>query len=85
MLRYGIFKEREFEMVTDTIRALMLEKYQYKSSIFEFISNEHTRKNTMLVGVKGKLRSDLESIKEKIDSLKKEYQIDFHYLEKQLN
>ena len=85
MLRYGIFKEREFEMVTDTIRALMLEKYQYKSSIFEFISNEHTRKNTMLVGVKGKLRSDLESIKEKIDTLKKEYQIDFHYLEKQLN
>ncbi len=84
MLKYGIFKEREFEMVTDTIRALMLEKHQYKSNIFEFISNEHTRKNTMLVGVKGKL-SDQESIQEKIDSIKKDYQIDFHYLEKLLN
>lgn len=85
ILKYGIFKEREFEMVTDTIRALILEQHQYKSNIFEFISNEHTRKNTMLVGVKGRSGSDEESIKEKIDSIKRDYQIDFHYLEKLLN
>ncbi|HEY5690906.1 MAG TPA: SAM-dependent methyltransferase [Cyclobacteriaceae bacterium] len=81
ILKYGIFKEREFEMVTDTIRALILEKHQYKSNIFEFISNEHTRKNTMLVGVQNKLNSDRESMQEKIDSIKKDYQIKFHYLE----
>ena len=29
ILKYGIFKERQFEMVTDTIRAMILEKKQY--------------------------------------------------------
>jgi len=29
ILKYGIFKERQYEMVTDTIRALLLEKNQY--------------------------------------------------------
>ncbi len=82
VLKYGIYKEREFEMVTDTIRALILEKNHYKSNIFEFISNEHTRKNTMLVGVKSKHKPDKTVIQEKIDSLKETYQIDFHYLEK---
>lgn len=81
MLKYGIYKEREFEMVTDTIRALILEKNQYSSNIFEFISNEHTRKNTMLVGVKSKQKLDQTSAQHKIDSLKKEYQIEQHYLE----
>ncbi|MBX2942772.1 MAG: SAM-dependent methyltransferase [Cyclobacteriaceae bacterium] len=82
ILKYGIFKEREFEMVTDTIRALILEKYNYKSNIFEFISSEHTRKNTMLVGVKGNHKISQEAIQNKINSLKKTYHIDSHYLEK---
>jgi len=82
VLKYGIFKEREFEMVTDTIRALVLERNNYKSNIFEFISSEHTGKNTMLVGVKSKHKPDLAVIQGKIDALKEAYQIDYHYLEK---
>jgi hypothetical protein len=82
LLKYGIYKEREFEMVTDTIRALVLERNHYKSNIFEFISSEHTGKNTMLVGVKSKHKPDLPVIQGKIDSLKEAYQIDYHYLEK---
>ena len=82
ILKYGIFKEREFEMVTDTIRALILEKHHYKSNIFEFISNEHTRKNTMLVGVKSKTIANEESIDQKIQAIKQQYNIDYHYLEK---
>lgn len=69
-------------MVTDTIRALILEKYNYKSNIFEFISSEHTRKNTMLVGVKGNHKISQEAIQNKINSLKETYHIDSHYLEK---
>jgi len=84
LLKYGIFKERQFEMVTDTIRALILEKYQYQTKVFEFISNEHTRKNVMLIGSKTQKQVDEKEINYKIESLKKEYQIDFHYLEKQL-
>ena len=82
LMKYGIFKEREFEMVTDTIRALILEQHQYQTKIFEFISNEHTRKNIMLVAAKTPAKADIPVIAEKIDRLKKSYHIDFHYLEK---
>ena len=39
-------------MLTDTLRTLIMEKEGYKTKAFEFISNEHTRKNIMLVGKK---------------------------------
>lgn len=81
LLKYGIFKERQFEMVTDTIRALILEKHNYNTKVFEFVSNEHTRKNVMLVGSKSKQQKNTEEIDEKITDLKKEYQIKEHYLE----
>ncbi|MGY6647378.1 class I SAM-dependent methyltransferase [Wenyingzhuangia sp. IMCC45574] len=84
LLKYGIFKERQFEMITDTIRALILEKNQYSTKVFEFISNEHTRKNVMLVGSKNNKKVDKKGIDEKIKDLKDQYHIDYHYLEKQV-
>lgn len=82
MLKYGIFKERQYEMVTDALRALILEKHHYDAHIFEFISNEHTRKNIMLVGTKTSKTIDFSRLNEKIEALKSEFEIDFHYLEK---
>jgi hypothetical protein len=82
LLKYGIFKERQFEMVTDTLRALILEEHQYQTKIFEFISNEHTRKNVLLVGAKTDQKADKKMISEKIDAVKKTYHIRQHYLEK---
>ncbi len=82
LLKYGIFKERQFEMVTDTIRALILEKHQYQTKVFEFVSNEHTRKNIMLAGTKTSHSTDEAAIQNKIDSLKNEFHIQYHYLEK---
>lgn len=84
ILKYGIFKERQFEMVTDTIRSLILEKHQYNTKVFEFISNEHTRKNVMLVGSKTNKVVDKDDIKTKIAELKDQFHIDHHYLEKQV-
>ncbi|MGB0892459.1 MAG: class I SAM-dependent methyltransferase [Flavobacteriaceae bacterium] len=81
LLKYGIFKERQFEMVTDTIRALILEKNNYNTKVFEFISNEHTRKNVMLVGTKSSKKVDIEKAESKISELKEAYQIENHYLE----
>ncbi|MFD0991816.1 class I SAM-dependent methyltransferase [Tenacibaculum geojense] len=81
LLKYGIFKERQFEMVTDTIRALILEKYNYNTKVFEFISNEHTRKNVMLIGAKSSKKKDKEAITSKIEDLKSMYHIQEHYLE----
>ena len=84
ILKYGIFKERQFEMVTDTMRALLLEKENYQTNIFEFVSNEHTRKNVMLVGKKSIKKNDEKLISEKINSIKTEFGIKEHYLEKLL-
>jgi tRNA A58 N-methylase Trm61 len=81
ILKYGIFKERQYEMVTDTIRALLLEKNQYSTKVFEFISNEHTRKNVMLIGQKSNKKADKALLTQKIDTLKKAYGIEAHYLE----
>ena len=85
LLKYGIFKERQFEMVTDTIRALILEEHQYQTKIFEFISNEHTRKNVMLVGIKTEQKNDKKIISDKIETIKNDYHIQYHYLEKLLH
>lgn len=84
LLKYGIFKERQFEMVTDTIRALILEKNNYTTKVFEFISNEHTRKNVMLIGTKSSKKVNKKSIEAKISDLKEAYQIEQHYLERLL-
>ena len=48
VLKHGILLEREAEIVTDAVRALLLEIHGYKASVFEFISPEHTGKNLMI-------------------------------------
>lgn len=84
ILKYGIFKERQFEMVTDTVRALILEKRHYQTKIFEFVSNEHTRKNVMLVATKSNKDVDEKSINKKIKGIKDTYGFEQHYLETQI-
>ena len=79
--RYGIFLERQAVMITDTIRALILEYFGYKTQVMEFIEMEHTPKNVLLVGRKTKARVDREAIAEQIRTLKKQYGINQHYLE----
>ena len=82
IVKYGILKERQAEIVTDTLRGLMLENYGYKTQIFEFIADAHTHKNVMIVGVKKK-NKELEKDKfiEKINDLKKMFGIKEFYLE----
>lgn len=84
ILKHGIFKERQFEMVTDTIRALILEKRHYQTKIFEFVSNEHTRKNVMLVATKSTKEIDEKALNQKIKGIKDAYGIEEHYLETQI-
>lgn len=79
--RYGIFLERQAVMVTDTIRALILECFGYKTQVMEFIEMEHTPKNVLLVGRKTKARVDREAILNQIETLKRHYGIGQHYLE----
>lgn len=57
LTRYGIFMERQAEMVTDGIRALILEYFGYKTKVFEFISDQHTPKNVLIIGSRQVSRS----------------------------
>ena len=79
--RYGIFLERQAVMITDTIRALMMEYYGYKTQVMEFIEMEHTPKNVLLVGRKTNKEPDKLMISKQISDLKRKYGIETHYLE----
>jgi len=46
--QHGILLERQAEILTDTIRCLLLESKGYRTDIFEFVSTEHTSKNLMI-------------------------------------
>ncbi len=54
MLQHGIHLGQEAEMVTDALRALLLESQGYRTQVFEFIALEHTRKNKMILAVKAR-------------------------------
>lgn len=51
-LRHGIFQERHAEFATDALRSLLLEWAGYETKVFEFISTEHTAKNTMIAAMR---------------------------------
>jgi Methyltransferase domain len=45
LLKFGLFKQRQADLVTDAARALLLEAHGYEVRIIEFVSTEHTAKN----------------------------------------
>ena len=49
---HGIHAEQQAEMITDTLRALLLQSEGYDTQVFEFVALEHTRKNKMILAVK---------------------------------
>lgn len=54
ILKYGLIKERMAALVTDGMRARLLEEYGYKVQVMEFIDIEHTPKNILIRAVKEK-------------------------------
>ncbi|MCP4520226.1 MAG: SAM-dependent methyltransferase [Cytophagales bacterium] len=80
ILKHNIFEERQAEMVTDGIRSLVLEGFGYQTQAFEFISNEHTGKNVMIIGKKNSNEHKKEAF-EQIQLIKRNFGIDKHYLE----
>lgn len=52
LLKHGILKERLTALVTDSVRANLLESAGYTVQILEFIALEHTAKNLLIRAVK---------------------------------
>jgi len=63
LLRHGIILEREAEGLTDSLRALLLEAAGYAVKVFEFVSTEHTRKNTMIAATLRSTDADRERVR----------------------
>lgn len=67
--RHGILAERSAEILTDAIRALLLEIHGYKASVFEFIAPEHTSKNLMIAAQWRKAPRDPEPLRAELREL----------------
>jgi Methyltransferase domain len=84
MLRHGIHLGQEAEMVTDSLRALLLEASGYDAQVFEFVSLEHTSKNKMILAVRRRQplqAARLAAIDAEIAAIKAFYGIREHCLE----
>jgi SAM-dependent methyltransferase len=83
LTKYGIFLERQAEMVTDGIRAMILEYFGYKTKVFQFISDAHTPKNVLVLGIKNpNAVSKKEEILAKLKATKEYFGIEYHHLER---
>ena len=54
LLRHGLAKERFAALVTDTLRAQLLELAGYRTQLVEFVALEHTAKNVLIRAVRGR-------------------------------
>lgn len=81
MLKHGIHLGQEAEMITDGLRALLLEVSGYTTQIFEFVSLEHTSKNKMILGIKERNPVKKAELLTQIREIKQFYGIREHCLE----
>jgi hypothetical protein len=70
VLQHGVHIEQQAEMLTDSLRALLLEAQGYDTQVFEFVSLEHTRKNKMILAVKRAAPRPAEPVLAQIRELK---------------
>jgi len=81
MLQHGIHLGQQAEMLTDSLRALLLQAHGYDSQVFEFVSLEHTSKNKMILAVKREQPLPAEPVLAQIRAIKDFYAVREHCLE----
>ena len=75
ILQHGVHLGQEAEMLTDGLRALLLEAAGYDTQVYEFISLEHTNKNKMILAVKSAVVRSPKPVLEQIAEIKAFYGI----------
>ena len=73
ILQHGIHLGQQAEMVTDGLRALLLEASGYDTQVFEFVALEHTSKNKMILAVKRQRAKPVDEVLAQIDEVKRFY------------
>lgn len=69
VLQYGLLKERMSALLTDGIRAQLLEAAGYRTQVLEFIDMEHTPKNIMIRAVYQGKKKEMKELKEMMSRL----------------
>lgn len=84
--KHGILQERLCEIITDVIRAGVLEAYGYKTKVMEFIATTHTPKNLLIIASKksGNLIQPSREVMDDLHQTLKDNGIKNHYLLDQL-
>ena len=81
VFQYGIIKERMAALITDGIRAQVLEEQGYDTQILEFIDMEHTPKNILIRATK----RDKLMVSKTVEEKRKKQSDDLEQLIKELN
>ena len=84
ILQHGIHQAQEAEMLTDGLRALLLDAAGYDTQVFEFISLEHTNKNKMILAVKRAQAGSADAVVAQIRDIKAFYGLQRQCLEELL-
>ncbi len=84
IIKYGLFLERQAEMITDSLRCMILEYFGYQTKVVDFISDLHTPKNVLIIAQKKKdfIVGSKENFLQQLKEIKSFWGIEQHYLEK---
>lgn len=64
IFRHDSFKNRILNMITDSLRALILEKKDFRVDIFDFVSSRFTDKNIIIRAVKRNFKKQIDANEE---------------------
>jgi hypothetical protein len=86
ILQHGIHLGQQAEMLTDGLRALLLEAHGFDAQIFEFVALEHTSKNKMILAVRRQEAPSAAQARQKralaqVEEIKAHYGLKSHTLE----
>jgi SAM-dependent methyltransferase len=88
LMKHGTYVERISEMLTDGLRAQLMDLSGYRTKLFEFISDAHTPKNVMIVATKlaaAPKEKEVEKLRASLVQIKKDFGIAEHHLESLLH
>jgi len=81
ILQHGVHLGQQAEMLTDGLRALLLDACGYDTQVFEFVSLEHTAKNKMILAVKRAQPANKDKLLQQVREVKAFYGIKEQCLE----
>ncbi len=75
VLKHGVHLGQQAEMLTDSLRAMLLDACGYDTQVFEFVALEHTSKNKMILAVRRAGAAPAPEAWDQIDEVKRFYGI----------